>query len=75
MTGQSVSAASKGAGVQEQAPSTMASVPAVHLDQVRQVFSGGSNSVLPLTDSLSNCRDRPCVQAKRAGLRTRRVGV
>ena len=61
----SVSALSQRAGVQDQAPSTMSSVPAVPSDQMRQVLFGGSNPALPLRNRPSNCRDRPCAHARK----------
>lgn len=68
VAGPSVSAPSKRAGVQDQAPSAMASAPAVHLGQVRQVLSGGSNLALPLSHNPSNCTDRLCAHAKKDGV-------
>lgn len=79
---QSVNALSKRAGIQDQSPSAMASLPAVHLDQVKQVLFGGSNLALLLRNNLSNCRDRPCAHAKKkcgmwseTKFRTRRADV
>lgn len=79
---QSVNAPSKRAGIQGQAPSAMASLPVVHLDQVKQVLFGDSYLALLLRNNLSNCRDRPCTYAeKKCGMlsetkfKTGRAGV
>ena len=65
VVGQGVSTLSQRSGVQDQAVSTTSSVPAVHLDQMRQELFGGSNPACPLRNKPSNCRDRPCALAKK----------